>query len=100
MRLLKGKNGKILIEVMAEAQANEETLTLFYENFMLQHEETLANLIEGGKENGEFRKDLSTALAVDMIYGSIVYRLMSGAETLDAEFTENLPKEALNILKA
>ncbi len=99
MRLLKGKNGKILIEVMAEAQANEETLTLFYENFMLQHEETLANLIEDGKENGEFRKEISTALAVDMIYGSIVYRLMSGAETLDQDFTTNLPLEALNILQ-
>ena len=84
MRLLKGKNGKILIEVMAEAQANEETL---------------ANLIEDGKENGEFRKEISTALAVDMIYGSIVYRLMSGAETLDQDFTTNLPLEALNILQ-
>lgn len=100
MRLLKGKNGKVLIEIMAEAQSSEETLTLFYENFMLQHEETLANLIEEGKDNGEFRKDVSTALAVDMIYGSIVYRLMSGAETLDQDFTDNLPQEALNILKA
>ncbi len=99
MRLLKGKNGKILIEIMAEAQSSEQTLTLFYENFMLQHEETLANLIEEGKEKGEFRETLCTALAVDMIYGSIVYRLMSGAETLDDEFTQNLPKEALNILK-
>ncbi len=99
MRLLKGKNGKILIEIMAEAQSSEETLTLFYENFMLQHEEIMANLIEEGKEKGEFRKNLNTALAVDMIYGSIVYRLMSGAETLDEEFTENLPKEAINILK-
>ncbi len=98
MRLLKGKNGKILIEIMAEAQSSEETLTLFYENFMLQHEETLANLIEEGKENGEFREGISTALAVDMIYGSIVYRLMSGAETLDDEFTQNLPKEAATIL--
>jgi allophanate hydrolase subunit 1 len=99
-KLLKGKNGKTLVEIMAEAQSSEDTLTIFYENFMLKHEETLANLIEEGKEKGEFRKNLYTPLAVDMIYGSIVYHLMSGAENLDNEFINNLPKEALIILKA
>ncbi|MAF68348.1 MAG: TetR family transcriptional regulator [Micavibrio sp.] len=100
IRLLKGKNGKIVIEAMAEAQSDEESLTVFYERFMLQHEKILADLIEAGKLSGEFRKDLDTSLAVDMIYGSIVYRLMSGAETLDDTFTKNMPVEALFILKA
>lgn len=100
MRLLKGKNGKILIEAMAEAQSDEQTLTIFYETFMLQHEQVLADLIDAGKASGEFRADMETALAVDMIYGAIVYRLMSGADTLDATFTEKLPREALHILSA
>ena len=99
MRLLKGKNGKILIEAMAEAQSDKEVLVTFYESFMLQHEQVLADLIEEGKESGEFRPDIETALAVDMIYGSIVYRLMSGAETLDTQFTSKLPEEAIHILK-
>ncbi|MAM35137.1 MAG: TetR family transcriptional regulator [Micavibrio sp.] len=99
MRLLKGKNGKILIEAMAEAQSDKETLVTFYESFMLQHEQVLADLIEDGKASGEFRPDIETALAVDMIYGSIVYRLMSGAETLDSQFTSKLPNEALHILQ-
>lgn len=98
MRLLKGKNGKILIEAMAEAQSSQETLSTFYETFMLQHEEILADLIEKGKNAGEFRAELDTAMAVDMIYGAIVYRLMSGAETLESSFVDHLPQEALHIL--
>lgn len=100
IRLLKGKNGKIAIEAMAEAQSDEESLTIFYENFMLQHEQILADLIEEGKSNGEFRKNMDTSLAVDMIYGAIVYRLMSGAEALDDAFSKGLPEEAVHILKA
>lgn len=100
IRLLKGKNGKIVIEAMAEAQSDEASLTIFYENFMLQHEQILADLIEEGKGTGEFRKGLDTSLAVDMIYGAIVYRLMSGAEALDDTFSNGLPEEAVHILKA
>ncbi|MES2729089.1 MAG: TetR/AcrR family transcriptional regulator [Pseudomonadota bacterium] len=100
LRLVKGRNGKILIETLAEAQADADALTLFYERFMLQHEQKLASLIEAGKKSGEFRQSIDTGMAVDMIVGAVVYRLQSGADTLDADFVSELPQQAVHLLSA
>jgi hypothetical protein len=100
LRLVKGKNGKILIETLAEAQADADSLTLFYERFMLQHEQMLAGLIDRGKKAGEFRQSIETAMAVDMIIGAVVYRLQSGADTLDSDFVNELPVQAVKLLQA
>lgn len=100
LKLVKGKNGKILIETLAEAQADPNALTLFYERFMLQHEQMLANIIERGKKEGEFRQSIETAMAVDMIIGAVVYRLQSGADTLDNDFVSELPVQAVRLLQA
>jgi len=97
-RLLRGRGGKVIVEVFAEVQGDKELLQLFYDSFMLQHEEILANIIAQGKESGEFRADLDIPLAVDMVYGSVFYRLMSNVETLDQNFTDKLVMESLRIL--
>lgn len=98
LRLVKGRNGKILIETLAEAQADAAALTLFYERFMLRHEQKLGGLIESGKKTGEFRQSIDTGMAVDMIIGAVVYRLQSGADALDADFLAELPRQAVHLL--
>jgi AcrR family transcriptional regulator len=99
LRLLRGRNGKVIIEMMAQAQSSKEALGSFYESFMLVHEENLAEIIEIGKAAGAFRKDLDTAMAVDMIYGGVVYHLMSGSDELDEDFIERYPQEALRLVR-
>lgn len=99
-RLSRGRGGKVIAEVFAEAQGNAETLALFYQNFMLQHEEILANIIEQGKQAGEFRADFDTGLAVDMIYGAIFYRLMSNTAPMEQPFIDSLVMESLRKLSA
>ncbi|MEC7703273.1 MAG: TetR/AcrR family transcriptional regulator [Pseudomonadota bacterium] len=99
LRLLRGRNGKVIIEMMAQAQASPDALGSYYESFMLVHEENLAEIIETGKNAGAFRKDLDTAMAVDMIYGGIVYHLMSGSDELDEDFIARYPNEALRLVR-
>ena len=99
-RLSRGRGGKVIAEVFAEAQGNAETLNLFYQNFMLQHEEIMANIIEQGKQSGQFRQDVDTALAVDAVYGSIFYRLMSNTATMEQSFIDGLVMETLRNLTA
>lgn len=99
-RLSRGRGGKVIAEVFAEAQGNAETLNLFYQNFMLQHEEIMANIIEQGKQSGQFRADVDTALAVDAVYGSIFYRLMSNTATMEQSFIDGLVMETLRNLTA
>jgi|TARA_R110002126_G_scaffold13118_4_gene56979 AcrR family transcriptional regulator len=99
LRLLRGRNGKVIIEMMSQAQSNKDALGSFYERFMLVHEENLAEIIEIGKNAGAFRTDLDTGMAVDMIYGGVVYHLMSGSDELDENFIERYPHEALRLVR-
>ena len=99
VRLMKGRNGKIISEIFAEAQGNAETLEVFYRHFMMGYEEILANIIEQGKAAGEFRGNLQTEMAVDMIYGTLFYRLMSHPDALGQDFADQFIMESLRLLK-
>lgn len=98
-RLCRGRGGRVIAELYAEAQAAPEWRTLFFEKFMAHHHEILLSVISCGQEEGSFRKDISPGLAVDMIYGSVFYRLMRCPEPLDMEFSDALVMEALRIVR-
>ena len=97
-KTLKGRTGRIITEVFAESQGSQDLLEIYYKNFMLQHEEILANIIEQGKQSGEFAMNADTALVVDMIYGSVFYRLMSNPESIQPEFFDGLAVLGLKVL--
>ena len=97
-KTLKGRTGRIIAEVFAETQGSQELLEIYYKNFMLQHEEILANIVEQGKQSGEFSPVADTALVVDMIYGSVFYRLMSNPDSIQPEFFDSLAILALKVL--
>ena len=99
VRLMKGRNGKIIAEILAEAQGDQETLDVFYQGFMGGYETELADIIDAGKSSKEFRSDLNTEMAVDMIYGALFYHLMSNHSTIDAGFTDRFVMEALHTVK-
>lgn len=98
-RICRGRGGKVIAEVYAESQGNAETQALFFEKFMVQHEEILASILEQGKTSGDFRATLNTALTVDMIYGAFFYQLMSNPNPLDQNFANEIILEALRICK-
>ncbi len=97
LRICRGRGGKIVAEVYSEAQGNPDLQALFFEKFMLQHEEILASIIDQGKASGQFRANLDTVLAVDMIYGSVFYHLMSSPEHLSQSFADSLVIESLRM---
>ena len=98
-RICRGRGGKIIAELYAESQGNPDTQALFFEKFMVQHEEILASILEQGKSSGDFRATLDTALTVDMIYGAFFYQLMSNPNPLDQSFANSIILEALRICK-
>lgn len=97
-RICRGRGGKVIAEIYSEAQGNADLQSLFFEKFMIQHEEILASILEQGKSAGEFRANLDTALAVDMIYGAFFYHLMSSPEPLSQEFADHMIVEALRMV--
>jgi AcrR family transcriptional regulator len=99
VRLMKGRNGKIISEILAEAQGDQETLNVFYDQFMTSYEENLASIIDQGKKTGVFRSDLNTEMSVDMIYGSLFYHLMSNHSAIDTNYADRFIMESLRMVK-
>jgi AcrR family transcriptional regulator len=99
VRQLRGQNGRIISGIIAESQANEEVLDLLYQKFLKERVETLFEKIETGKQNGQFKKDIDTDIAIDMMLGPLFLRILSGEHGIDNSFAERYPVQAVNALK-
>ncbi|MDP7143167.1 MAG: TetR/AcrR family transcriptional regulator [Alphaproteobacteria bacterium] len=98
IRQLKGQNGRIIAGIIAESQASEDVLELLYTAFLKDRVEPLTQSIEDGKANGEFRAELDTSIALDMLLGPLFMRVLSGEHGIDDHFATNFPTEAIKAL--
>lgn len=100
IRQLRGQNGRIVANIIAEAQAEPEALRLLNESFLDERVNNLRNHLQMGKAEGLFNPHLDTEMAIDQMLGPIFYRLMTNAEALDERFTGHYPEQVVNTLKA
>ncbi|HPF77691.1 MAG TPA: TetR/AcrR family transcriptional regulator [Alphaproteobacteria bacterium] len=98
-RQLGGKNGRLVAEIVGEAQPDPETLKIFISTFLQDRYNSLSSYIEGGKQTGEFDQDIDTDSAIDVILGPIFFRLISGQE-LDDAFVSDMTEMLLKALRA
>lgn len=98
-RQLNGKNGRLVAEIIGEAQPDPEALKTLVETFLQDRYDTLSSYIEGGKQTGEFSEDIDTDTAIDVVLGPIFFRLISGQE-LDDHYIENMIELLIKALSA
>lgn len=98
-RQLSGKNGRMVAEIIGEAQPDAEALKLFISAFLQDRYNTLNSYIEGGKKTGEFAENIDTDCAIDVILGPIFFRLISGQE-LDDAFVSDMSNMLIKSLQA
>jgi len=98
-RQLKGKNGRIVAEILGEAQSEPGSLKYFTQIFLQSRYDKLYSYIEGGKQTKEFSEDINTDSAIDIVLGPIFFRVLSGQE-MDDEFIEEMTTLLLKSLKA
>lgn len=89
IRQLGGKNGRIVAEILGEAQADPESIRFLIAGFLQDRYNTLTTNLEQGRRNGEFREDLDADTAIDLILGPVFFRLMSG-QPMDEDFERRL----------
>lgn len=99
IRQLRGQNGRIIAGIIAESQGSDDVLELLYNAFLKDRVEPLAANIEEGKKNGEFKADINTDIALDMLLGPLFLRVLSGEHGIDNSFAENFPAQAIHVLK-
>tara|TARA_R110001592_G_scaffold20926_20_gene84815 strand:+ start:37626 stop:38225 length:600 start_codon:yes stop_codon:yes gene_type:complete len=98
IRLIDSNNGQTIAQLFSEAQASEISLKIFKDNLLEPLMDAIRYSIEEGQKNGEFRRDISATLAIDILCGPIFFRLMAHPNDLDDPFREAYPDEAIKIL--
>lgn len=98
-RQMTGKNGRLVAEIVGEAQSNPEALKIFTDTYLQDRYDTLSSYIDGGKQTGEFSDNINTDSAIDVVLGPTFFRLMSGQE-LDDTFIKDMTDMLLKALKA
>lgn len=91
LRQLSGKNGRVVAEIIGEAQSDPEAIKALIAHFFQDRYNALARYVNEGKDRGEFAADLDVEASIDMILGPIFFRLISGQD-FDSAFESNLTK--------
>ncbi len=99
IRQLRGQNGRIVANIIAEAQAEPEALRLLNENFLNERVNNLRNHLQAAKDEGLFNPQLDTGMAIDQLLGPVFYRLLTNPDALDEHFTGHYPEQVVNMLK-
>lgn len=89
-KLLRGRPGRIVAEMVGEGQSNPEALERFRERFFSQLLAPAREAIEQAKATGECRSAADTTVLLDLLYGPICYRLMVAHGPLTDEFANQI----------
>lgn len=99
-RAYKGKMGKVLREIIAIGQTNDETRKLLVSGYLNPRRSEVKEILQRGIELGELRKDLDLDVVVDAIYGPLFHRLLSGHAPLNERFALAIVETVLQGLAA
>jgi len=98
IRLLDSKNGETIAQLFSEAQNDPKAQEIFSGIFLTPLIDSIEFSVEEGIKGREFRSNLDTRMAVDLLCGPIFFRLMTDPARLDADFRETYPAEAVRLI--
>ena len=99
IRHLRGRNGRIIADIMAEAQADEGVMALLQAFYMDTRKQALQHIVYQGQRSGEFAAVIAPDIAADMIMGPVFFRLLTTRDGLDDRFIEDYPVTVLNMIR-
>jgi AcrR family transcriptional regulator len=78
LRLTRGKQGRLMAEILAEGQSDPIVLESFRKRFLEIRRAAARALIRHGQVTGEISRKIDVELAIDLIYSPIYHRLLAG----------------------
>ena len=88
IRQYAGPEGRLVAQIIAEAQYDPSTLADFRERFWDGRRAAIHRLLERGVESGEIRSDVDVDLLVEMLYSPVYLRLLFGYRPLSEDYAE------------
>jgi AcrR family transcriptional regulator len=78
-----GPTGRVFAQLVAEGQSDPTVQTELREHLVVRRRELLRVIWERGVARGELRADVDLEVALDLLFGAPLYRLMMGHAPLD-----------------
>lgn len=91
--------GKLFSQFLAEGQSDAAFLKLFRDRFIFVRRETAKVMWKRGVERGEIRPDVESEIVLDLIYGPLVLRLLTGHGSVGERESEAVVKAVFAGLK-
>jgi AcrR family transcriptional regulator len=89
----------ILTGLMAEAQLDEQFAAEFRAGFLARRREVLRALLKRGQDRGEVDPGTDLTLLVDVMFGALWYRVLSGHAPLSRRFADDLTDVLLSLAR-
>lgn len=94
--LLNGRLGRIFKAFVGAAQSDPEVAAAFLEDWVRPRRKEARTVLERYQLNGQIPTEVDLDLVLDLLYGPLYFRLLSGYGTLTPEYAKQITKFALN----
>jgi AcrR family transcriptional regulator len=84
----RSSRGNLIRSLVAEAQSDPELAIAFRERWLNPRREGVRKIMRGAVVEGSLRSDIDIDTAIDLLYGSLYYRLLLGSGALDERFVD------------
>ena len=81
--------------LLAEAQFDQELAKAFLKQWLLPRREAATAALQDAIRSGHLRADLSIPETLDILYGGLYYRLMTGYGAISAAYVETVFSQVL-----
>jgi AcrR family transcriptional regulator len=85
----RSSRGNLIRSLVAEAQSDPELASAFRERWLEPRRESVREVLRAAIAEGSLRRDLDMDAAIDLLYGSLYYRLLLSAGPLDKRFLDH-----------
>jgi len=82
----RSSRGNLIRSLVAEAQSDPELAGAFRDRWLNPRRKGVRQIMQAAMAEGYVRKDIDIDAAIDLLYGSLYYRLLLGSGTLDERF--------------
>jgi AcrR family transcriptional regulator len=86
----RSSRGNLIRSLVAEAQSDPELAIAFRERWLNPRREGVRRIMQAAVAEGSLRSDIDIDTAIDLLYGSLYYRLLLGSGALDERFVDGI----------
>lgn len=89
-RLRKTSSGAIIVGLLMAGRKDAATLKIFRDQFIEARRDVIRNIFRRYQNSSEIKADINIELIMDLIFGTIWYRLLMEHAPIDEQFADEL----------